>query len=92
MAKSRKYCKKKLDGKCQICGETNFKILDPHRINPGRSGGTYDPRNIVTLCANCHRKEQAGEIKFEVKHYCTNGQWMLHYFIGEEEFWKLENE
>jgi len=41
---------------CEICGETNSAALEKHRKLPGRYGGTYNRKNTVLLCSNCHRK------------------------------------
>lgn len=54
---------KKVEGKCRICSENNYVLLDVHRIKPGRDGGKYNPKNVVTLCANCHRKVDTGEFE-----------------------------
>lgn len=43
-------------GKCRICGEPNYAVLQVHRINAGANGGKYSRENSVSLCANCHQK------------------------------------
>ncbi len=55
-------------GKCVLCGETNLNVLDVHRVFEGYKGGNYDHENTVCLCANCHRKVHAGEIKITRKY------------------------
>ena len=47
-----------LDG-CEICGSN--RSLDRHHIEPTGMGGTRNPAilgeaNLITLCADCHRK------------------------------------
>lgn len=55
---------KRAAGKCQICGENNYSVLDVHRIYvKGKDKGKYSHGNSVCLCAVCHRKEQAGQIR-----------------------------
>ena len=57
-------------GKCVLCGENNLSTLDIHRILEGANGGEYHYENTVCLCANCHRKVHAGEIKI-IRKYKT---------------------
>ena len=38
--------------RCTQCGATSD--LEVHHIVPRAEGGTNDPDNLVTLCANCH--------------------------------------
>jgi len=51
---------KRREGKCQICEEKNYKLLDTHRI---KWGGEYSNRNCVCLCVECHRKVHCNIIK-----------------------------
>ena len=44
-----------MSDRCFICGEDNPHVLEEHHIIPRRHGGSDDPENLVTLCANCHR-------------------------------------
>ncbi len=46
---------KRVAGKCQLCPEDRYVVLDVHRIRPGADGGEYTPDNTVVLCARCHR-------------------------------------
>lgn len=39
---------------CQICGKTVPNSLETHHIVPRRFGGSDQPENLVTLCADCH--------------------------------------
>ena len=54
---------------CQICGEfhdlinvygvtvpTTDGMLDVHHIIPVSEGGDDSPKNLITLCRNCHKK------------------------------------
>ena len=43
-----------MSDRCFICGEDNPHVLEEHHIIPRRHGGSDDPENLVTLCANCH--------------------------------------
>jgi len=49
------------DGKreCFICGEDNEVVLEEHHKVPQRLGGSNEDRNLVVLCANCHRAVEA---------------------------------
>ena len=68
---------KKAEGKCRLCGESNYALLDVHRILPGKDGGKYVAHNVVTLCSNCHRKVDTNE--FEIIGWITStGGRMLH--------------
>lgn len=64
---------------CEVCKETNKKVLDRHHIIP-----RTDPRctdldsNLAIVCANCHRKIHAGEVIIEGV-YQTN--------VGKKLFW-----
>ena len=85
---SRQQIKKRVDGKCFVCKETQYEILDAHRIV---EGGTYHPVNVVTLCSNCHRKVHSGEIKFDRKYTSTLGKTIIHWWKNGEEFWSSED-
>ena len=79
---------KKSQGKCRICGETDYNTLDVHRIIiPGKDGGKYRESNVSSLCANCHRKVHAGEIQILGWHSSTKGR-VLHIIRedGKEDF------
>lgn len=81
---SRQICKKKLDGECLICGETDYAVLHAHRII---EGGTYDSRNVLTCCSNCHMLiHQTDRIKFDRKYLSTRG-WILHWWMDNKEMW-----
>ena len=78
---------KKTEGKCRICGETDYNTLDVHRITAGKNGGKYNKSNSISCCANCHRKVHAGEIQVLGWHKSTKGR-VLHIIRenGEEDF------
>ena len=38
--------------RCTVCGAT--RSLEVHHIVPRADGGSNDPSNLVTLCADCH--------------------------------------
>lgn len=45
---------KRDDWKCQGCGATHdYRV---HHIIPVESGGSDDPRNLITLCKSCHER------------------------------------
>ena len=52
---------------CQICKCKNKK-LQVHHIIERSKGGTNEPKNLTTLCVECHEKVHNGEIEnFKVK-------------------------
>jgi len=81
-----KKAKKHVDKKCHFCGESDYSVLDLHRITPGSEGGKYTRDNTVTSCSNCHRKSHSGYIKIDRWYNSSKGR-VLHYFVeGEERF------
>jgi len=80
---------KRLAGKCQLCGNDCYEVLDIHRLVPGSKKGKYTNQNTICACSNCHRKVHAGKIQIIGKHPCTSGRDVVH-FINEngEEVWK----
>jgi len=84
MGLSKKKLKKLIEKKCYFCDCDNLALLDIHRIKPGRQGGKYSEKNTVVVCANCHRKCHADEIKILGRYYSTAG-YVLHCIIGGEE-------
>ena len=81
-----KQAKKRADGECKFCGESDYAVLDVHRIVPGEEGGEYTEHNTVTVCACCHRRCHDGQIVIDRKYQSTKGV-LLHYWIGDQEFW-----
>ncbi len=71
--------KKLYEGKCRICGENNYELLDLHRLHEGHKGGTYSDRNTVVLCSNCHRKAHAEIIVLDRLYLRSDGKWVLRY-------------
>lgn len=43
------------DGRCRACGIDVKPVLAAHHVVPVSLGGSDTLRNLVTLCANCHR-------------------------------------
>jgi hypothetical protein len=84
---STKYTLKRrqklLDGRCLLCGEADPAVLNGHCIVPGEDGGRYSSRNVVTLCANCHRKTHDGQIVID-RFYLSTGGYLLHCWVGGE--------
>jgi 5-methylcytosine-specific restriction endonuclease McrA len=77
---------KKAQGVCKLCGESNYALLDVHRIVPGRDGGTYHPKNVVTLCSNCHRKVDTNEFEI-IGWVASSGGDLLHIIRnGKDEY------
>jgi len=79
--------KKLFDKQCYFCEESNYALLDVHRIVEGNNGGKYTEHNTVTVCSLCHRKIHAGLIKIDRKYFSTSG-WILHYYDeqGQEHY------
>jgi len=71
---------------CRICGESQYELLDAHRI---LEGGKYSNDNCVTLCTYCHRKHHSGLITIKGWFNSSAGSGRLLLYInenGEEEF------
>jgi hypothetical protein len=47
-----RFIKKRDSHKCRKCG--NKKKLSVHHIKPRNQCGSYDQRNLITLCEDCH--------------------------------------
>ena len=78
---------KRTDRECYFCHETDYDLLDAHRIIPGNEGGKYTRYNTVICCSLCHRKIHAGRIKIIGKHFTTGGNFIFHYTEDGEEKW-----
>jgi hypothetical protein len=76
--------KKRVTGKCLFCGESNYNVLDVHRIVPGAEGGKYTPMNSITLCATCHRLVHSGEIVIEGKYKTSRAVPIVYYWEHNE--------
>lgn len=72
-------------GKCRICGEDEYDVLDVHRILPGKFSGKYKKGNVVALCAVCHRKAHSGSIEIDRYYFCSDGSQKLRIIIDGEE-------
>ncbi len=85
---SKKQIKKRIDGFCYFCEESDYNLLDCHRILEGASGGKYVDGNMLTVCTKCHRKLHTGRITVLGRHYTTAGKHVLHFIEDEEDKWK----
>ena len=83
-----KQHKKLSQGKCQFCDETDYAVLDVHRIVEGQDGGRYTDFNTVVACACCHRRIHDGQIVIDRKYSTTGGFQLLHYWENGEERWE----
>lgn len=57
-----KKIKERDENRCQLCGETDVRVLNVHHIVPRKSPFVteefiHSPINQITLCANCHKIE-----------------------------------
>lgn len=61
------------NAECQTCGKTNQEQraertdnggLHTHHIIPRRYGGGENPENLVMLCDNCHKQEEAATERY----------------------------
>jgi len=84
---NNKQIRKKVDGKCYFCEESDYNLLDQHRIIPGEDGGKYCTENTVSCCANCHRKIHSGRIVIHGRYYSSAARWVLHFTEDDEEKW-----
>lgn len=80
--------RKRCEGKCYFCPESDYSLLDVHRIVEGQDGGKYTNGNTVVVCSNCHRKIHAEQIKIDRYYLASNGKNVLHYWDAEGEQWK----
>jgi len=76
--KSKKTFKQKI-GKCQICKEKEYSLLDTHRyIITGKDGGKYSNNNCLCLCTTCHRLVHAEKIKIIGIFHSTMGKVLIY--------------
>jgi hypothetical protein len=75
---------KRRAGKCHICPEKDYDLLDVHRILAGKD---YSNTNCVCLCSLCHRKHHRGKIKILGWFNSSKGK-ILNYIDenGQEQF------
>lgn len=70
--------------RCQICGNSDYAVLDCHRIVPEL--GYKNPLNTVVLCCLCHRRVHDGQIEIKRKYESSKGR-VIHCIVsGVEEF------
>lgn len=86
-----KQVRKHFDGRCFVCGEADYHLLDAHRILPGEQGGTYHWQNILTLCTKCHRKIDHRRLVVHGKFQATTGHYLIHYTLDGVEKWERED-
>lgn len=82
--------RKRVTTKCLFCDETNYDLLDVHRIVPGSDGGKYTTMNTVVVCVKCHRLCHSGAIKIERKYTTTRATPIVHFWQDGEEKWVYE--
>ena len=51
---------------CQVCKSKNTR-LEVHHIKYRSQGGTDDLDNLITLCADCHKKVHSGKLSINKK-------------------------
>jgi hypothetical protein len=51
--------------RCQICGNDDVSLLEIHHILPVTENANHDPKHMIVLCANCHRKATRNKISQE---------------------------
>jgi 5-methylcytosine-specific restriction protein A len=68
----RVYVLRRANGRCEACGEKSTfttssgrPYLEPHHIRRCHDGGPDDPRWVIGLCPNCHRRAHDSEDKAE---------------------------
>lgn len=67
-AEVKAYVLARANGICQGCGNPapfhrpdGSPYLEPHHIRRASDGGPDDPRYVIALCPNCHRRVHAGK-------------------------------
>jgi len=79
---------KRRAGKCHLCEESDYDLLDTHRWRiPGKDGGKYSTDNCLCVCTTCHRLIHANKIKILGVFNSTKGK-LLNYTDqnGKEHF------
>lgn len=82
---------KRRAGKCSICNQTDYDLLDVHRWRiEGKDGGKYTNSNCLCICNGCHRKIHKKRITIIGVFKSTTGR-LLNYIDenGKEQFNKI---
>lgn len=86
------FCSKKkfkqTAGRCAICHEDDYNLLDVHRwAIEGANGGKYEIGNCICLCTSCHRLLHAGKITIHGIYQSTKSK-VVHFTdsSGKENF------
>lgn len=80
-----KVAKKKSLGKCCICEDKTYSILDCHRIIPGSK---YTDWGTIVVCSNCHRKIHDDIIRITGKFRSTTGDVLVYEMVNNEGEWE----
>lgn len=83
-----KKVKKLTEGECYFCGNDDYAVLDCHRIIPEEEGGRYIDSNVVVVCACCHRRVHADQIKIDRWYDTSAGRPVLHFWENDVEKWE----
>lgn len=82
----RQYVLERDSYRCVLCGEPEG--LEMHHIVWRFRGGSDRPKNLVTLCGECHRKVTSGEVKIET--VVESYRWPARLNSLNPLFWKLD--
>lgn len=63
--KAQKEVKKRDGYECEICGKVS-EGAQGHHVIPYSDGGPADLKNMMTLCASCHRAYHSGKLKVDI--------------------------
>lgn len=44
------------EAECQSCGAAGLGMVEAHHLIPRTAGGPNHPKNLITLCPDCHKK------------------------------------
>lgn len=69
---------------CEVCGESNIKVLDRHHIIPRTDPSCTElDSNLAVVCSNCHRMIHAGEIIIEGVFKTSEGAQLFWHYDGD---------